>query len=103
MRVFNKDLIVPWQVFSALPDEIPILSQYKFERQLDEVSWSLCKKHYTERDNPIFPDDCVFLLFRIFCMLGELVENEKGKIEASPRTGDFVIKWASDSFRWDGR
>jgi hypothetical protein len=40
-------------------------------------------QHYIERDKPIFPDDCVFMLFRIFCMLGELVENERGKIEVA--------------------
>jgi hypothetical protein len=58
--------ILSFQVFSALPDEIPVPTQYKYEKQLDEVCWTLCKQHYLERDNPIFPNDCVFQLFRVF-------------------------------------
>ena len=47
------------------------------EAKVDEVCWELCKSNYIERDNPILPDDCVFMLFRIFCMLGEMVENDR--------------------------
>jgi len=36
----------------------------------------LCSPSYLERDNPVFPDDCVYLLFRVFCMLGDMVEND---------------------------
>ena len=51
------------------------------ESKLDEVFWNICKSHYIERDKPIFPDDCVYKLFRIFSMLGEMVENDDGQIE----------------------
>ena len=44
---------------------------------MDEVCWELCKSNYIKRDNPVLPDDCVYMLFRIFCMLGEMVENDK--------------------------
>ena len=54
--------------------------QHSLEAKLDDVFWTLCKSHYLERDNPVFPDDCVFKLFRIFCMLGEMVENDEGQV-----------------------
>ena len=54
------------------------------ESKLDEVFWNICKSHYIERDKPIFPDDCVYKLFRIFSMLGEMVENDEGQIEVAP-------------------
>lgn len=60
---------------------ISIKDQHSLEAKLDDVFWTLCKSHYLERDNPVFPDDCVFKLFRIFCMLGEMVENDEGQIE----------------------
>ena len=53
------------------------------ESKLDEVFWNICKSHYIERDKPIFPDDCVYKLFRIFSMLGEMVENDEGQIEVA--------------------
>ena len=69
------------EVFSALPDEMSVLDQQKNETKVDEVCWDLCKSNYIERDNPILPNDCVFMLFRIFCMLGEMVENDSGMPE----------------------
>ena len=59
---------------------ISIKDQHSLEAKLDDVFWTLCKSHYLERDNPVFPDDCVFKLFRIFCMLGEMVENDEGQV-----------------------
>ena len=38
-----------FQVFSALPDEMAVATQYKHEKGLDEVCWSLCKQHYLVR------------------------------------------------------
>ncbi len=56
--------------------------QHRHEMSLDEVCWALCSANYLERDNPVFPDECVFKLFRVFCMLGDMVENEEtDKIE----------------------
>ena len=69
------------EVFSALPDEMSIPDQHKNESKVDEVCWEVCKSNYLERDNPLLPDDCVYMLFRIFCMLGEMVENDKGLLE----------------------
>ena len=69
-------------MFSALPETMTPTDQHKHESSLDEVCWALCSNNYLERDNPVFPDDCVFKLFRVFCMLGDMVENEEtGRIE----------------------
>ncbi len=69
-------------MFSALPDEMSPFDQHERELSLDQVCWALCSSSYLERDNPVFPDDCVFKLFRVFCMLGDMVEvDEKGKLE----------------------
>lgn len=69
------------EVFSALPDQMSIPDQHANETKVDEVCWELCKSNYIERDNPLLPDDCVFMLFRIFCMLGDMVENDQGMPE----------------------
>ena len=60
--------------------------QHVAESKLDEVFWNISKSHYIARDKPIFPDDCVYKLFRIFCMIGEMVENDDGQIEVYPQT-----------------
>lgn len=65
------------EVFSALPDEMSIPDQHRNEAKVDEVCWELCKSNYIERDNPLLTDECVFMLFRIFCMLGDMVENDR--------------------------
>ena len=66
--------------------------QHIAEAKLDDVFWTLCKSHYIERDNPLFPDDCVFKLFRIFSQLGEMVENDEGHVEV----GEIL-----DYFKWN--
>ena len=70
-----------FQVFSALPDEIEPDRVHELEEKVDKVCWEICSGHYLERDNPIFPDSCVYNIFRVFSMLGEMVENDDGKIE----------------------
>ena len=57
--------------------------QHDRESKIDDVCWQLCSSNYLERDNPVFPDDCVYKLFRVFCMLGDMVENDKGQVEVS--------------------
>ena len=73
------------QVFSALPDELTVDDQHNYESKIDDVCWQMCSSSYVERDNPIFPEDCVYKLFRVFCMLGDMVEDEEGKIEVLER------------------
>ena len=76
-------LVFPEKVFSALPEEMSVPDQHVAEKKLDEVFWNICKSHYIERDKPMFPDECVYKLYRIFSMLGEMVENDDGQIEVS--------------------
>jgi len=76
------------EVFSALPEEMSVPDQHVAEAKLDDVFWSVCKSHYIERDNPIFPADCVYKLFRVFSMLGEMVENDDGQIEVAMAAGE---------------
>jgi hypothetical protein len=53
------------------------------EAKLDEACWSFCSQNYSTRDNPVFPEECIYQLFRIFCMLADMVENDAGHIEVS--------------------
>ncbi len=71
------------EVFSALPDEMDLEEVHRLEAKLDEVCWSFCSQNYAVRDNAVFPSDgdCLYQLFRIFCMLADMVENDQGLIE----------------------
>ena len=83
---YNRGIFLVLKVFSALPEEMSVPDQHVAEAKLDDVFWSVCKSHYIERDNPIFPVDCVYKLFRVFSMLGEMVENDDGQIEVNFET-----------------
>ena len=83
---YNRGIFLILKVFSALPEEMSVPDQHVAEAKLDDVFWSVCKSHYIERDNPIFPADCVYKLFRVFSMLGEMVENDDGQIEVNFET-----------------
>lgn len=48
----------------------------KYWDQIEEVCWLVCKQNYLMRDYVAFPDNCVFHLFRIFCLLGEIKSIE---------------------------
>lgn len=63
------------EVFSSLPDtlSLPVLREY--ESKIDEVCWLICMKNFIQRDNVILPDQCVYYLFRVFCLLGEFVPD----------------------------
>ncbi|XP_040578966.1 switch-associated protein 70 [Lepeophtheirus salmonis] len=71
------------EVFSNLPDEIPVNEQHSYESKTDNVCWEWCSLNFIKREGEfiIFPDHCVYQLYRIFCMLGEMVENDKGHVE----------------------
>ncbi|VVC91266.1 unnamed protein product [Leptidea sinapis] len=40
-----------------------------------EVCWFVCRKNLLTRDKPVFKDESVFKLFRIFCLLADLVQD----------------------------
>ncbi|KAJ8722236.1 hypothetical protein PYW08_004638 [Mythimna loreyi] len=63
------------EVFSSLPKTttLPIVREY--EKKISEVCWLVCRKSLLGRDPGVFSDDSVFKLFRIFCLLGDLVQD----------------------------
>ncbi|XP_034240120.1 switch-associated protein 70-like [Thrips palmi] len=63
------------EVFSSLPDTFTLTTIQDFEARVDEVCWLVCKKDLISRDKPLLPDDSVFQLFRVFCMLSDLVQE----------------------------
>uniref|UniRef100_A0A1B6CFM6 PH domain-containing protein n=1 Tax=Clastoptera arizonana TaxID=38151 RepID=A0A1B6CFM6_9HEMI len=65
------------EVFSSLPDSLPLPILRDYESRIDEVCWLICKKNFLKRQNSILPDKCVYNLFRVFCLLGELVPDHK--------------------------
>ena len=62
--------------------------QHRYESKIDEVCWSVCSTNYVERDHPVFPEECLYQLFRIFSMLGDMVENDEGLVEVIAAAGE---------------
>ncbi|XP_046390462.1 differentially expressed in FDCP 6 homolog [Ischnura elegans] len=65
------------EVFSSLPDTLQLEELRIYESRIDEVCWLVCKKSFLCRKLQIFPDICVYQLFRIFCLLAEMVPDGK--------------------------
>ncbi|KAJ1531616.1 hypothetical protein ONE63_000288 [Megalurothrips usitatus] len=65
------------EVFSPLPDTFTLTSIQDFEARVDEVCWLVCKKDLLTRENTLLPDESVFQLFRVFCMLSDLVQDSQ--------------------------
>lgn len=63
------------EVFSSLPKSLNLPVAREYEKKISEVCWFVCKKNLLTRDKPIFNDDSVFKLFRIFCLLADLVQD----------------------------
>ena len=88
------------EVFSSLPDRLSREEQQDYEARIDEVSsllssfafsnyllvqvcWLICNPPYLERGDPVLMAPCVQQLWRVFCMLGEVVEEEAGVLEVN--------------------
>jgi len=69
------------EVFSSLPDRLSREEQQDYEARIDEVCWLICNPPYLERGDPVLMAPCVQQLWRVFCMLGEVVEEEEGVLE----------------------
>ena len=86
------------EVFSTLPDSLSMEEQQDYETRIDEVMmhytrfdlelfsspkvcWLICNPPYLERGDPVLLAPCVQQLWRVFCMLGEVVEEEEGVLE----------------------
>lgn len=98
------------EVFSSLPDTLTLSTIQDFEARVDEVCWLVCKKDLLSREKPLLPDDSVFQLFRVFCMLSDLVQespetfqvlmhfSEVGKIISEMRSS-LGLEW--DAFEFE--
>lgn len=67
------------EVFSSVPDTHSFIELRAYEAKIDEICWLICKKHYLETHRtekpPILPDQCVYQLFRVFCLLADLIAD----------------------------
>ena len=72
-------------MFSSLPDTFTLTSIQDFESRVDEVCWLVCKKDLVSREKPLLPDESIFQLFRVFCMLADLVQD-------SPETFQVIVE-----------
>ena len=52
---------------------------------MSSVCWLICSPPYLERTGPLLPASCVLQLWRIFCLLAEMVEDEEGRLEVGDR------------------
>nr|CAD7394255.1 unnamed protein product [Timema cristinae] len=93
------------KVFSSLPDTISLPTLREYESRIDEVCWLVCKKHYLHREHVVFSDSCVYKLFRIFCLLADLVPESSQVFQvllAAPEVGNVAAQLvASLGLEWD--
>ncbi|KAL1452076.1 hypothetical protein WDU94_006390, partial [Cyamophila willieti] len=73
------------EVFSSIPDIHSFVELRAYEGKIDEICWLICKKHYLEclrgDQLPHLPDHCLYQLFRVFCLLADLIpESENGEV-----------------------
>ena len=71
--------------------QISVDDQRSYEKKIDEVCWLICNPPYLERSNPVLPSSCVLQLWRIFCLLGEMVEDEDGRLEVALAASEVEI------------
>ncbi|XP_039292628.1 differentially expressed in FDCP 6 homolog [Nilaparvata lugens] len=99
------------EVFSSLPDSLTLPSLRQFESRIDEVCWLICKKNFVQRSNPILPDQCVYSIFRVFCMLADLsfssnifsilqvvLHSSEVALVASQLVTSLGLEWNENSF-----
>ncbi|XP_018561110.1 switch-associated protein 70 [Anoplophora glabripennis] len=67
------------EVFSSLPNKLQLPELRSFENRIAEVCWLVCRKKYLQRDQKIFTDESIFQIFRIFCVLAELIPDENNE------------------------
>ncbi|KAJ8980974.1 hypothetical protein NQ317_013428 [Molorchus minor] len=64
------------EVFSSLPNRLLLPELRNYENRIAEVCWLVCRKKYLKRDHKTFTDDSIFQIFRIFCVLAELIPDQ---------------------------
>lgn len=63
------------EVFSSITDATSLHTLKRLEEGIDEICWLVCKKNYLERSHPVFENQSVYQLFRIYCLLAESDPN----------------------------
>ena len=66
---------------AELSPQISVSSALSLEGRMSSVCWLICSPPYLERTGPVLPSSCVLQLWRIFCLLAEMVEDEEGRLE----------------------
>lgn len=94
------------EVFSSLPDKLTLPELREYENRIAEVCWLICRKHFLFRDKRIFSDDSVFQIFRVFCVLAELIPDaEEGTYQVllHPSEASMVAQTLANSLgcTWD--
>lgn len=59
------------EVFSSLPDKLPLPELRDYEAKVAEICWLVCRKQFLSRER-VFSDDSIFKIYRIFCLLAVL-------------------------------
>ncbi|XP_071052335.1 switch-associated protein 70-like isoform X2 [Onthophagus taurus] len=65
------------EVFSSLPDKLPLPELRNYESKIAEICWLICHKNHT-CSNESF-QGCLFMIFRIFCLLAEINREQNTK------------------------
>lgn len=91
------------EVFSSLPDKLPLSDLREYETKIAKTCWFVCQKKYHEKR--IFNEESVFQIFRIFCLLAELVpeSNETYQVLLHPSEASYVGQTLANSLgcAWD--
>lgn len=58
-----------------MPNKLLLSELRIYENRIAEVCWLVCRKKYLQRDQKIFSDELIFQIFRIFCVLSELIPD----------------------------
>lgn len=94
------------EVFSSLPDKLPLSALREFESRIAETCWLFCRKKYSSTETSKFSEASAFRIFRIFCVLAELVEEEEVgsyKVWLHPTEAAYVAQALASSLGspWD--
>lgn len=94
------------EVFSSLPDKLPLSELRDYETRISETCWFVCQRHYLLQEKRIFSDESVFQIFRIFCLLAELIPDNNGmtyQVLLHPAEASYVAQTLANSLgcTWD--
>jgi hypothetical protein len=65
------------ELFSSLPTTLDLGARMEYQHQIEELCWLIAKQSLLRRDRPVFPQQSVFQLFRIFCCLSEEIPDQR--------------------------